>query len=205
MNAVPHVPPYAPGRVPLIGHVVPLARDRLAFLQGLRAHGPIVRFSIGPKTVTVINSPELLQEMLTTKSRHFSKGLLFEKLKLFGKDALPVAEGSRHLTRRRLMQPAFHRQQVDGYLRTMHSTVDPMIAAWQSMGPLDPKTEMQLMTQNVVMAALFSTTPTAHPGTRSSGASTPCSRRRSAVPCCPFPGSSGCRPRETGRSGRPAG
>ena len=159
MNAAPHVPPYAPGRVPLIGHAVPLARDRLAFLQGLREHGPIVRFSIGPKTVTVINSPDLLQEMLTTKSRHFSKGLLFEKLKLFGKDALPVAEGSRHLTRRRLMQPAFHRRQVDGYIRTMHTTVDPMIAAWQSMGPLDLKTEMQLMTQNVVMAALFSTTP----------------------------------------------
>ncbi|MFF4827748.1 cytochrome P450 [Streptomyces sp. NPDC001312] len=159
MNADPHVPPYAPGRVPLIGHAVPLARDRLAFLQRLREHGPIVRISIGPKTVTVINSPDLLQEMLTSKSGHFSKGLLFEKLKLFGKDALPVAEGSRHLRRRRLMQPAFHHQQVDQYVRTMHTTVDPMIAAWQSMGPLDLKTEMQLMTQNVVMGALFSTIP----------------------------------------------
>ncbi|MFF9128301.1 cytochrome P450 [Streptomyces sp. NPDC014889] len=145
--------------MPLIGHAVPLARDRLAFLQRLRERGPIVRISIGPKTVTVINSPELLQEMLTSKSGHFSKGLLFEKLKLFGKDALPVAEGSRHLRRRRLMQPAFHRQQVDQYVRTMHTTVDPMIAAWQSMGPLDLKTEMQLMTQNVVMGALFSTIP----------------------------------------------
>ncbi|MFE7444045.1 cytochrome P450 [Streptomyces chartreusis] len=159
MNADPPLPPYAPGRVPLIGHAAPLVKDRLAFLQGLREHGPIVRITIGPKTVTVINSPALLQEMLTTKSNHFSKGLLFEKLKLFGKDALPVAEGSRHLTRRRLMQPAFHHQQVDQYLGTMYSTVDPMITAWQGMGPLDLKTEMQLMTQNVVMAALFSTTP----------------------------------------------
>ncbi|MFI8087493.1 cytochrome P450 [Streptomyces sp. NPDC086080] len=145
--------------MPLIGHAVPLVRDRLAFLQDLRRHGPIVRFSVGPKTVTAINSPDLLQEMLTTKSRHFSKGLLFEKLKLFGNDALPVAEGSRHLTRRRLLQPAFHHQQIDHYIRTMYTTVDPMIAAWRSTGPLDLKTEMQLMTQNVVMAALFSTTP----------------------------------------------
>lgn len=159
MNATPHVPPYAPGRVPLIGHAVPLLRNRLAFLQSLRKHGPIVRISVGPKAVTVINSPNLLQEMLTTQSRYFSKGLLFEKLKLFGKDALPVAEGSRHLTRRRLMQPAFHHRQIDTYIRTMYTTVDPMIAAWQGMGPLDMKTEMQLITQNVVMAALFSTTP----------------------------------------------
>lgn len=159
MNADLPAPPYAPGRLPLIGHAVPLMRDRLAFLQGLREHGPIVRTTIGPKTLTVINSPELIQEMLTTQSGRFSKGLLFEKLKIFGKDALPVAEGSLHLRRRRLMQPAFHRQQVDRYVRTMAATVDPMIAAWQRMGPLDLKTEMQLMTQNVVMAALFSTTP----------------------------------------------
>ncbi|MGW0297006.1 cytochrome P450 [Streptomyces anthocyanicus] len=159
VNAAPHVAPEAPGRMPLMGHAVPLVKDRLAFLQALRAHGPIVRIAVGPKAVTVINSPDLLQEMLTTKSKHFSKGLLFEKLKLFGEDALPVAEGDRHLARRRLMQPAFHHQQIDQYIRTMHTTVDPMIAAWQDMEPLDLKNEMQLMTQNVVMAALFSTTP----------------------------------------------
>ncbi|MFJ2008280.1 cytochrome P450 [Streptomyces chartreusis] len=165
MNEDLHLPPHAPRRVPLIGHAIPLMRDRLAFLQGLRAHGPIVRITIGPKRVTVVNSPELLQQMLTSKAGHFTKGLLFEKLKLFGEDALPIAEGDRHMRRRRLMQPAFHRQQIDQYLRTMHSTVDPMIAAWPSSAPLDLKTEMQLMTQNVVMAALFSTTPdraTAH-------------------------------------------
>ncbi|MFJ7238823.1 cytochrome P450 [Streptomyces olivaceus] len=159
MNAASHVASEAPGRVPLIGHAVPLLKDRLAFLQSLRAHGPVVRITIGPKTLTVINSPDLLQEMLTIKSKHFSKGLLFEKLKLFGKNALPVAEGDRHLARRRLMQPAFHHQQIDQYIQTMHATVDPMIAAWRDTEPLDLKKEMQLMTQNVVMAALFSTTP----------------------------------------------
>lgn len=159
MNPGPNVPPYAPGRVPLLGHAIPLVRDRLAFLQSLREHGPIVRFSAGPKTVTVVNSPDLLVEMLTSKSKYFSNGFLFEKLKLFGKDALPVADGVRHMTHRRMMQPKFHHQQIDGYISTMQTTVDPMIAAWQSMGRLDLKNEMQLMTQNVVMSALFSSVP----------------------------------------------
>ena len=88
-----HVPPIAPGRLPLIGHALPLIRDRLAFLQRLRAYGPIVRITAGPKTVTVVNSPDLIQEMLTGKSHHFTKGLLFEKLRLFGKDALPRFKG----------------------------------------------------------------------------------------------------------------
>lgn len=204
MNATPHVPPYAPGRVPLIGHAVPLLRNRLAFLQSLRKHGPIVRISVGPKAVTVINSPNLLQEMLTTQSKYFSKGLLFEKLKLFGKDALPVAEGSRHLTRRRLMQPAFHHRQIDTYIRTMYTTVDPMIAAWQGMGPLDMKTEMQLITQNVVMAALFSTTPnrdTGHAILKSVDTLFAAALRRALLP---YPCSNGYRPQETVGPGAPA-
>ncbi|MFJ8752163.1 cytochrome P450 [Streptomyces sp. NPDC102441] len=159
MPADLHLPPIAPGRRPLFGHAIPLLRDRLAFLQNLRAFGPIVRITIGPKSLTVVNSSELIQEMLTSKSHQVSKGLLFEKLKLFGKDALPVAEGSRHLTRRRLMQPAFHRERVSGYVKTMRETVEPVIANWCDGDTLDLKTEMQLMAQGVVMSVAFSSTP----------------------------------------------
>lgn len=159
MTTSMNIPPIAPGKLPLIGHAVPLIKDRLAFLQSLRTHGPIVRVSVGPKTLTVVNSPELMHKMLTSQADEFTKGLLFEKLKLFGKDALPVAEGKPHLRRRRLMQPAFHRQQIAGYVNTMRETVEPYIAAWEGGIPLDLKTEMQLMTQGVVMSALFSAKP----------------------------------------------
>ncbi|WP_405823953.1 cytochrome P450 [Streptomyces sp. NBC_00838] len=157
------VPPMAPGKLPLIGHAVPLIRDRLAFVQRLREHGPVVRVAVGPKTLTVVNSPELMHRMLTSQADEFTKGLLFEKLKLFGKDALPVAEGKPHLRRRRLMQPAFHRQQVAGYVDTMREAVEPYVAGWDGGTPLDVKTEMQLMAQGVVMSALFSAAPRREP------------------------------------------
>ncbi|MET9552167.1 cytochrome P450 [Streptomyces sp. NPDC006645] len=157
------VPPMAPGRLPLIGHAVPLIKDRLAFLQRLRTHGPVVRVSVGPKTLTVVNSPDLMHKMLTVQADEFTKGLLFEKLKLFGKDALPVAEGKPHLRRRRMMQPAFHRQQIEGYVNTMRESVEPYVAGWDGGTVLDVKTEMQLMAQGVVMSALFSATPEREP------------------------------------------
>ncbi|MEV8291092.1 cytochrome P450 [Streptomyces niveus] len=153
----------APGKLPLVGHAIPLIKDRLAFIQHLRTHGPIVRIAVGPKTLTVVNSPELMHKMLTSQADEFTKGLLFEKLKLFGKDALPVADGKPHLRRRRLMQPAFHRQQIAGYVNTMRTTVEPYVAGWNGGTPLDLKTEMQLMTQGVVMSALFSATPPREP------------------------------------------
>lgn len=154
-----HVPPMAPGKLPFVGHAIPLIKDRLAFIQRLRTHGPVVRVTVGPKTLTVVNSPELMHKMLTSQADEFTKGLLFEKLKLFGKDALPVAEGKPHLRRRRLMQPAFHRQQIAGYVNTMRTAVEPYVAGWDGGTPLDVKTEMQLMAQGVVMSALFSATP----------------------------------------------
>ncbi|MFI6690785.1 cytochrome P450 [Streptomyces sp. NPDC050433] len=158
-----NVPPIAPGKLPLVGHAVPLIKDRLAFIQSLRTHGPIVRITVGPKSLTVVNSPELMHKMLTSQADEFTKGLLFEKLKLFGKDALPVAEGKPHLRRRRLMQPAFHRQQIAGYVNTMRETVQPYIAAWDGGTSLDLKTEMQLMTQGVVMSTMFSASPRRDP------------------------------------------
>ncbi|MFI1733379.1 cytochrome P450 [Streptomyces acidicola] len=163
MTASMNVPPVAPGKLPLIGHAVPLIRNRLAFIQRLRTYGPIVRVTVGPKTLTVVNSPELMHKMLTSQADQFTKGLLFEKLKLFGKDALPVAEGKPHLRRRRMMQPAFHREQIAGYVTTMRDTVEPYVTSWHDGTPLDLKTEMQLMTQGVVMSALFSSSPEREP------------------------------------------
>jgi cyclooctat-9-en-7-ol 5-monooxygenase len=154
------IAPIAPGRIPLLGHALPLLRDRLAYAQRVREYGPIVQLTIGPKKkIIVINSFELLQEMLTRKSEHFNKGVTFEKLKIFGGDPLPVAEGKPHLTRRRMMQPVLHREHVKGYIESMRATAEPSIAAWQEQETLHVINEMQLMTQGVVMAALFSSNP----------------------------------------------
>lgn len=149
----------APRKRPVVGHAVPFARNRLKFLQEVRQHGPLVRVHLGPRRATVVNSPELIREMLTSKSGDFSKGLLFEKLKLFGKDALPVAENQGHLKRRRALQPAFHRQMIEGYVETMRQVTEPVIAGWAPHQTLDAKTEMQLMTQNAVMACCLSDRP----------------------------------------------
>lgn len=159
MSTEKDLPPTAPGRLPLIGHALPLIRDRLAYVQKLRSYGPIVRMNIGPKPMVVINSHEVLHDVLTRQSQHFNKGLLFDKLKLFGGNPLPVAEGKQHLNRRRMMSPALHREQVKGYIEMMRDTIEPSLSAWQDRRTVDVCNEMQLMAQGVVMAALFSSTP----------------------------------------------
>lgn len=137
--------------------------SRLKFMRDVRAHGPIVRIRLGPKSVAVVNDHTLIHEMLTRQADAFSKGLLLEGLKLFTKDALPITEGRVHLARRRQMQPPFHKEMVRGYVEKMVSTTAPAIDSWAPTTTLDMKTEMQLLTQNVVMSALFSSVPAREP------------------------------------------
>ncbi|MFJ1754699.1 cytochrome P450 [Kitasatospora sp. NPDC088134] len=155
--------PDAPGRLPGLGHVGPLLRDRLGFLQRLRGHGDVVRIQVGPRPVYVVNAPELIWEMLTTQSGNLGKGRLFDKLRLFGGAPLPIAEGRQHLERRRLMQPAFHRERINSYIDRMSSTAEATIGGWRPGQRLDVLNEMQLMTQGVVMSVLFSDDPARDP------------------------------------------
>ena len=46
---VPRSIPLAPGALPVLGHIGPLLRDPWAFLNGLPAHGQLVRIRVGPE------------------------------------------------------------------------------------------------------------------------------------------------------------
>ncbi|RKE17945.1 cytochrome P450 [Streptomyces sp. TLI_171] len=155
--------PHAPGRLPVLGHVVPLLRDRLGFMQQLRGHGDVVQIKVGPRSVFVVNSPDLIWEMLTAQSANFNKGRLFDKLRLFGGSPLPIAEGQQHLQRRRLMQPAFHRERINSYIDRMGATAEATVRTWQPGARLDVLNEMQLMAQGVVMSVMFSAEPDRDP------------------------------------------
>ncbi|GAA2740818.1 cytochrome P450 [Kitasatospora cinereorecta] len=163
MTADATTPPHAPGRLPAVGHLMPLLRDRLAFMQELRSHGDVVQIGVGPRPVFVVNSPELIWEMLTAQSANFSKGRLFDKLRLFGGSPLPIAEGKQHLQRRRLMQPAFHRERINSYIDRMSTTAEAALRTWEHGARLDVLNELQLITQGVVMSLLFDSEPARDP------------------------------------------
>jgi hypothetical protein len=98
------VPPLVPGAVPLLGHVIPLLRDPLEFMDRLRDHGPVVRIMLGRVAVYVVTDAALTHEMLTARSRSFGKGgRLIEALGRFAGNGLAtVADGELHRRQRLL-------------------------------------------------------------------------------------------------------
>lgn len=128
--AAPTAVPRAPGRIPLLGHVLPLVRRPLDFMQSLRHTGDFVRVDVGTLPIYFVNSAELTHELLVTKARHFDKGRFFVRARILVGDSLPTAPSHIHKRHRRLMQPSFHKTKIAGYAETMVTRARAMAEAW---------------------------------------------------------------------------
>ncbi|MFB6888615.1 cytochrome P450 [Kitasatospora sp. NPDC056327] len=69
------VVPLAPGAVPVLGHLLGLARGRALFLQGLRAHGDIVEMRLGRRPYYLLNAPGAVHEVLVAQRGKFGRGV----------------------------------------------------------------------------------------------------------------------------------
>src|SRR5262245_60679964 len=114
----------APGAWPSIGHLVPLARDRLAFLRGLHVHGDLVWVRVGPWPVLVVTSAELTGRVLKADRVYDKGGYLFDRIRETGGNGLVSCAHADHRRQRRLVQPAFHRDRVAGYLDLVREQID---------------------------------------------------------------------------------
>lgn len=155
MKAVPPIP-NAPRALPLIGHVVPLLRDPLAFLNSLPALGELVRIRLGPLSVIVVCDPELTRQALLD-DRVFDKGgPLYDRLREVIGDGVVSCRHDTHRRLRRLSQPAFHQARLADYAGTMTACLRETTDAWSPGQVLDVPAEMMTTSSRIITATLFS-------------------------------------------------
>lgn len=151
------IAPVAPGRLPLLGHTMSLLDRPFGFLSSLRAHGEVVRIYLGPLPVHVVTTPELAWQVLATDAHKFDKGMVFDKIRpLFGNGLLNSA-GDFHRRQRRLVQPAFHRAQIAGYVQTMARAAAELVESWRPGDVVAVDNRMENLALGIVARALFST------------------------------------------------
>ncbi|MFD4524984.1 cytochrome P450 [Streptomyces sp. NPDC058470] len=151
------VVPTAPGRLPLIGHAVPLQRNPLQFLARLGELGPVVKLHLGPLPVYVVTRPEILHEILVTKADSFEKGQLFDKARHFLGDGIMTSGGEFHRRQRRLLQPAFHRQKINHYFTAMDEKAQELAESWKPGQPVELMRSLDELALAIVTATLFTT------------------------------------------------
>lgn len=55
---------HAPGRLPLLGHAVPLRRRPLEFLTSLNSVGDLVELQLGHRSAYMVTHPRLIHQVL---------------------------------------------------------------------------------------------------------------------------------------------
>ncbi len=152
----PGIAPIVPGRLPLLGHTMSLLVRRFRLLSSLRSHGEVVRIHLGPLPVYFVTSPELAWQVLVTNADRFDKGVLFDKVRpLFG-NGLANSNGDFYRRQRRLVQPAFHRKQIAGYVHTMARAAADLVESWRPGEVIAVDKRMEDLALTVVGQALFS-------------------------------------------------
>lgn len=148
----------APGRLPVLGHAIPLRRRPLEFLVDLPTHGDLVEIRLGPKRAYLACHPELVRQVLLDPRTYDKGGPLFDKVRPLVGNGLFSSAWAEHRLQRRLVRPAFHPGRTASYVAVMCEEIDAVLGSWQEGHAIDLGATLHALTVRVTTRTLFSTT-----------------------------------------------
>ena len=128
----------------------------LLFLESAaRQYGPMTSFRILHKRIYLVDDPELVREILVTRQHEFTRDSGATLLRELVGDSLLTREEPAHRERRRVLQPAFHKDQIASYAELMVREAERVAEEWNGRSSVDVRSEMRRLTLSIVGAALF--------------------------------------------------
>ncbi|MBX3014077.1 MAG: cytochrome P450 [Caldilineaceae bacterium] len=147
-------PPKRQRRPHLLGDLADFRSDPLGLLLEIaHKHGPVTQLRFGPVPVYVLTDPAAAHYILQSNNRNYRKEQNFmniTRLALQTRDNLFTSDGELWLKQRRLMQPAFHRQQVARFGEVITAETTKALAHWQAGHPLDVEAAMMDITMSII-------------------------------------------------------
>jgi cytochrome P450 len=129
--------------------------DRLAFLSRLMEQSDFVHLVVGNVNAYVVSSNDHVKEILINQNKKLHKGLGVERTRSVLGQGLLTAEDGLHHRQRRLVQPAFHRQRLQGYGTSMIDLTRRYAEKLVDGEYRDMHTEMMRLTLEIVGKTLF--------------------------------------------------
>ena len=140
----------------LSGNLPHFAGDRLGFFTHCaRTYGDFVPVRLGPRRAVILSHPELIEEVLVAKNKHFRKHFALRTTKRTLGNGLLTSEGDFWRRQRRLAQPAFHKDRVAAHAAVMVELTETMLEGWRDGQARDAQDDMMGLTLQVVARTLF--------------------------------------------------
>jgi len=128
----------------------------LAFYTRMaRDYGDISAFRFGPRKLVLLNHPDLIEHVLLTENRNFTKHFALHLLRPTLGNGLILSEGDFWLRQRRLVQPAFARQRIEAYAPIFVEHAERMLAGWRDGQSRDLHNDMMKLTLGIVAKTLL--------------------------------------------------
>ena len=124
--------PPGPRGYPLIGNALQIIREPFDFpIRCARQYGDVVCLRFGRLVFYLLNHPTAIEYVLRGNHRNFIKDKGTRMLSLFLGQGLLTSEGTLWRRQRRLAQPAFQLDQIQGYAEVMVRAMANMLRDWR--------------------------------------------------------------------------
>ena len=124
-------------------------------LATARRYGPVASFALARQRFFVLDDPAAIATVLVQCQHDFVKSRGVERLRPLLGTGLLTSEEPLHRVRRRLVQPAFHRQRVEGYARGMQARAEAYVEPWQDGEVREIAPEMMRLALALAAETLF--------------------------------------------------
>lgn len=148
--------PPGPKGWPLLGHAPDYFRDPLNTLtRWSQEYGDLVSLSFLGKPTYLVTSPEGIDHVLLGAGKRYVKGFREQRLKSPFGNGLLLSEGEIWLRQRRLMQPAFNREQVAAYAQGLPAATRSFTERWQPGEVLSLDSELMALMRELFVTLLI--------------------------------------------------
>lgn len=136
--------------------------DALGFLEQMaRAYGPVVQFPIPSPPTYLVSDPEAVRRVLVTHARDYDKETIqYRSLSLVTGEGLLTTSGEVWRRQRRMVQPAFHHEVLEGVVGHAARATEELISRWGDLARgavIDIDEAMMRVALETVGASLFGT------------------------------------------------
>lgn len=141
-----------------VGSFRTFRHDALGFLlRTARTYGDVAWFRVGPFDLYLLSHPDHVQDVLVAGHHSVHKSQVLQEARRILGDGLLTSEGETHRRNRRLLQPMFHHQRIEGYGRVMAEYAEATAERWCHGQEVDVHDELMALTQAIVAKSLFGT------------------------------------------------
>lgn len=108
--------------------------------------------------MVIISDPEAIRALYSSRDNGLPPGRSFALEPIMGARSVLLLEGSEHLSRRKLMLPAFHGERMRAYEAVIVEVVDRELEGWPLRTEFAIHPRMQTITLEVILRAVFGVT-----------------------------------------------